>query len=134
MEEEIKKKIDNLRHEVENLIIHYDSEKQTLSSASFRAGSDVISRGFGYITEMATESREWGRLGRKVSKAALDDQRKQNLKLLDERYSRLLATLIQRVKGDLSDISIIRKSDSTPNTDGVLVGFIFGNPSVGFSL
>ena len=67
MDEEIKKKIDSLQSEVEDLIRQYDTEKHALTSASVKTSSDVASKGIGFITEIVTESDTLGRLGSKLS-------------------------------------------------------------------
>lgn len=123
MNEEIKKKIDSLRTEVEDLIRQYDTEKHALTSASAKTSSDVTSKGIGFITEIVTDSSTLGRLGSKLSKAAMDDKRKQDLKLLDERFHRLLVTLVQKAKDSFSDVSIFKKRNPTPNSADLIRRF-----------
>ncbi len=89
MYKEIKERINNHNLKVETLIKQYETEKWALASASSKVGIDTISKGIGGLTEVAVESSDWGRIGKKMSKASMDDQRKQSLIQLEERFHRL---------------------------------------------
>ncbi len=123
MSEGIRDQLERNRREVERLVEQYGIQKQKITSSSSRAVVDVFSEGIGYIAESFTESTEWGRIGKKWSRGAMENQQKHNLEQLETKYNQLLEVQVREIKEFLSTVSVLRRTNSNPNTDVILRRF-----------
>jgi hypothetical protein len=120
MTNQIEKQLEQHRKDIENLIDQYSREKQVLTSYKSKAGRESTSDGIGALIEIATSSKELKKHGKRVSKAALEDQHKKSLKEHEDRYLRLLRNKIAEIKALLSEVSTLRIGKPIPNTNVLL--------------
>ncbi len=123
MSEGIRDQLERHRREAERLVKQYGMQKQKITSSSSRAVADMFSEGIGYIAESLTESTEWGRMGKKWSEGAMENQQKHNLEQLETEYNQLLEVQVREIKEFLSAVSVLRRTNPNPNTDVILRRF-----------
>jgi hypothetical protein len=121
MSDEIRQQLGQYKTVIEKLVDQYTREKQVLTSSQSRASRESASNGIGLLVEIATQSKELKKHGKRWSKAAIEDQYKKDLKEHEDRYLRLLGNQIAQLKSLLSDVSILHMSNPTSNTEALLL-------------